>query len=95
MILDGPRLVEALQPAITMPVHRNLALRCQADTEEVLDVAYIWTHNGMRIRDYDVMHNNRMVRRYFKIVVRICLHLLIICTENKWWILGHPKRYIR
>lgn len=48
-----------------MPVFRNLGLRCQADTEEVLDVAYIWTHNGMRIRDYDIYNNPRIVSSNF------------------------------
>lgn len=37
----------------------NQTLRCQADSEEMLDVAYIWKHNGMRIRDEDLINNQR------------------------------------
>jgi hypothetical protein len=37
-------------------VEDDIRLRCQAHTEEILDVAYIWTHNGLRIRDTDLIH---------------------------------------
>lgn len=62
IVLHGPRLIEALQPQITMPVQHNLNLKCQADTEEFLDIAYLWLHNGMLIRDNDIMNNPRLVR---------------------------------
>lgn len=39
---------------------RNLTLRCIAETEEVLDIAYLWYHNSMRIRDRDLMANPRL-----------------------------------
>lgn len=58
IVLHSPRLVEGLQPRIQMSVRSNLALRCQADSEDLLDVAYIWKHNGIRIRDVDVMSSN-------------------------------------
>jgi hypothetical protein len=37
-------------------VEDDITLRCQAESEEILDVAYIWTHNGLRIRDTDLIH---------------------------------------
>lgn len=66
IVLYGPRLIEVLQPQIVMPVEHNLNLRCQADTEDFLDIAYLWMHNGMRIRDDDILINNRLVWFIFK-----------------------------
>lgn len=80
--IDGPRLVETLQPKIIMSVDRNLALRCQADTEDFLDIAYIWTHNGMRIRDTDIINNNRMVIYNFFLNSSI-LYFNIIYRDSK------------
>ncbi|XP_044742029.1 contactin, partial [Chrysoperla carnea] len=62
IVLHSPRLVESLQPQIQMSVRNNLALRCQADTENLLDVAYIWKHNGIRIRDVDVYNSNNRIK---------------------------------
>jgi len=42
-----------------MSYNQNQTLRCLSYTDELLDVAYIWTHNGMRIRDKDLKNNPR------------------------------------
>jgi len=34
--------------------NHNLTLRCLAQVDEMLDIAYIWTHNGMRIHNKDL-----------------------------------------
>ncbi|XP_019880894.2 contactin-like [Aethina tumida] len=61
IVLRGPRLVEQLSPRIIANVGANIDLRCYAVTDEMLDVAYIWTHNGMTIRDIDVQNSyNRL-----------------------------------
>lgn len=61
IVLRTPRLVEPLRPRIITSTFRDIYLQCRAETEEMLDVAYIWNHNGMRIRDIDVKNtNNRM-----------------------------------
>jgi hypothetical protein len=37
-------------------VENDVRLGCQAYSEEILDVAYVWMHNGLRIRDTDPIH---------------------------------------
>lgn len=54
IVLHGPRFHQPMDPLLTTSVSQNVALRCQAYSEEILDVAYIWTHNGLRIRDSDI-----------------------------------------
>lgn len=62
LFLETPRLIEPLRPRIIKSVTQDIRLHCRAETEEMLDVAYIWRHNGMRIRDLDVKNsNNRLV----------------------------------
>lgn len=55
-----PRFLERLPERIITSVDYNQTLRCHAETEEMLDVAYIWTHNGMVIRDKDMLANPRI-----------------------------------
>lgn len=45
-----------MRPSIVTAMKDDIRLRCQAESEEILDVAYIWTHNGLRIRDTDLIH---------------------------------------
>lgn len=54
IILRGPRFDQRMVPLISTSVAQDIELRCQAYSEEILDVAYIWTHNGLRIRDADI-----------------------------------------
>ncbi|XP_015510203.1 contactin [Neodiprion lecontei] len=60
IVLRGPRFIESLYRRTITAVMRNLTLYCRAETEEILDVAYIWTHNGLRIRDKDLINNPRL-----------------------------------
>ncbi|XP_012252358.2 contactin [Athalia rosae] len=60
IVLRGPRFIESLNRRIVSAVNWNLTMRCLAETEEVLDIAYIWTHNGLRIRDKDLLANPRL-----------------------------------
>lgn len=48
-LLGGPSLVETMEPRIVTAIRRDVILHCQAASEEILDLAYIWTHNGLRI----------------------------------------------
>ena len=50
-----------LPPRVTTAVGWNHTMRCRADTDEMLDVAYIWMHNRMRIRDKDLLINPHIV----------------------------------
>lgn len=54
IVLLGPSFYETLPPKMTIAVEHDLQLRCHAQTEELLDVAYIWTHNGLRIGNMDL-----------------------------------------
>lgn len=42
-------LIEQLTPKIVTAVQKDVFLRCQAASEDILDIAYIWAHNGLRI----------------------------------------------
>lgn len=58
--------MEQLRETIVTSVGRNIDLFCRAVTDEMLDMAYIWKHNGMTIRDLDVKNSyNRLVKYSF------------------------------
>lgn len=52
--------MEKLPQQITTAVMQNQTLRCTGEIDEMLDVAYIWKHNGLRIRDEDLINNPRL-----------------------------------
>lgn len=58
IVLRTPRLIQYLPPQVVTDVGGTFSLHCQAEMEERLDIAYIWNHNGMRIRDIDVQSSN-------------------------------------
>lgn len=58
--VGGPQFVERLPSQIVLYYNHNLTLHCLGHIDEMLDVAYIWTHNGMRIRDRDLQNNPRL-----------------------------------
>uniref|UniRef100_A0A6P7GDV3 Contactin n=1 Tax=Diabrotica virgifera virgifera TaxID=50390 RepID=A0A6P7GDV3_DIAVI len=62
IVLRGPRLVEPLRETMVTSVGRNIDLRCYAVTDEMLDIAYIWKHNGMVIRDVDVKNSYNRIK---------------------------------
>nr|XP_018910733.1 PREDICTED: contactin [Bemisia tabaci] len=53
IVLRSSTFIEQLAPRIVLPFRRNLELRCQAVSEEFLDISYTWTHNGADISDPD------------------------------------------
>ncbi|XP_014219381.1 contactin [Copidosoma floridanum] len=61
IVLSAPTLVESLPPRIVAAYNQNLTLRCSVSVDEMLDVAYIWMHNDMRIRNRDINPNPRLV----------------------------------
>ncbi|XP_066587501.1 contactin [Prorops nasuta] len=60
IVLRGPRFLETLPTRIITAVMQNQTLRCMAEADEILDIAYIWAHNGLRIRDVDLENNPRI-----------------------------------
>jgi len=45
--VGGPVFIEQLNPQIRSVIKHDLLLRCQAVSDELLDIAYVWTHNNM------------------------------------------------
>ncbi|KAL1492741.1 hypothetical protein ABEB36_010948 [Hypothenemus hampei] len=62
IVLRGPMIVESPNQNILIINGRNIDLQCHATTEEMLDIAYLWTHNGLRIRDLDLLNSNDRLR---------------------------------
>ncbi|XP_060516307.1 contactin [Cylas formicarius] len=62
IVLRGPRIVESPLQSVVTVVGHNVDLQCYAVTDEILDIAYIWTHNHMRIRDTDIKNSNGRLR---------------------------------
>ncbi|XP_033366000.1 contactin isoform X1 [Bombus vosnesenskii] len=61
IVLRGPQFIEKLPQHVTSAVMQNQTLRCMGEVvDEMLDVAYIWKHNGLRIRDEDLINNPRL-----------------------------------
>ncbi|XP_050293568.1 contactin isoform X2 [Anthonomus grandis grandis] len=58
IILRSPRIVENPSQSIVTINGRHIDLQCYASTDEMLDIAYIWTHNGLRIREMDLIYSN-------------------------------------
>ena len=44
-----PTFLESLPAKINAIVGQNLELRCYASSEDRLDVAYVWYHNGLKL----------------------------------------------
>ncbi|XP_011135668.2 contactin [Harpegnathos saltator] len=60
IVLRAPYFIERLPTRIIMSYNQNQTLRCLGYADEMLDMAYIWKHNGMRIRNKDLMNNPRI-----------------------------------
>ncbi|KAG7210747.1 hypothetical protein KM043_012244 [Ampulex compressa] len=60
IVLRSPQFTERLPQRIVTSIMENQTLRCLGESDEMLDVAYIWTHNGMEIRDKDLINNPRL-----------------------------------
>ncbi|XP_076173707.1 contactin-like [Ptiloglossa arizonensis] len=60
IVLHGPQFVERLPQRVTTAITQNQILRCMGEIDETLDVAYIWKHNGLHIRDENIMSNPRL-----------------------------------
>lgn len=58
IVLQAPRFIERLPPRIQTQVYQNLFLHCNAHSDELLDTAFIWTHNGIRIMDTNFVDFN-------------------------------------
>lgn len=66
IVLRGPVFTEVPPPRILTTVGQTEILRCYAYAEEILDLAYIWKHNGITLRfDLPVkFHDNLEAAHY-------------------------------
>ncbi|KAF4525298.1 hypothetical protein B566_EDAN014819 [Ephemera danica] len=51
IVLRGPRFVVQPPARLVSLIGHSFQLTCDAISEEILDIAYIWTHNGLRLQD--------------------------------------------
>lgn len=79
IILGGPVFVEQLSPLIRTVIKHDLLLRCQATSDELLDMAYIWTHNSMPI----VGSNSEKIGHVVSINLIVIFILIMFDHENK------------
>ncbi|KAK9889197.1 hypothetical protein WA026_004476 [Henosepilachna vigintioctopunctata] len=61
IVLRGPQLIRGLEPKIITALRSSFTLDCEAYTEEMLDMAFIWNHRGMRIRDIDIKNSGNRI----------------------------------
>ena len=52
-----PQFVETLPAKWTLIAGQNLELRCSVQSEDRLDVAYVWTHNGLKLQSVVQLHS--------------------------------------
>ncbi|XP_076362349.1 contactin isoform X1 [Tachypleus tridentatus] len=49
IVLPKPRLLESPLPKVVAQVNESIELSCEAYVSDILDLAYIWLHNELRI----------------------------------------------
>ena len=50
IVLRGPRFIQSPAPRVLTSVGLTEVLQCSAVAEGILDLAYIWKHNGITLR---------------------------------------------
>lgn len=58
IVLQELRFIEQLPPKLIKQIDEMLYLRCDVSYDEVLDVAFLWAHNGRLINNDDLFRNN-------------------------------------
>ncbi|GBP54321.1 Contactin [Eumeta japonica] len=62
IVLRAPHFIERLPPRILTQVHQPVIMHCNVDIDSLLDTAYFWNHNGIRIKEAgDLYANNRII----------------------------------
>ncbi|KAM3960940.1 contactin [Aphomia sociella] len=62
IVLRTPRFIDRLPPRITSQVNKVIFLHCSADIDPILDTAFLWNHNGIRIRDAADMYADKRIQ---------------------------------
>ncbi|XP_037963096.2 contactin [Plutella xylostella] len=61
LVLRAPRFIERLQPRMTVQVTETIFLHCSADIDPLLDIAYFWKHNGLRMKEAADLYADRRI----------------------------------
>lgn len=61
IVMRAPRFIERLQPRLTVQVRETVFLHCSADVDPLLDTAYLWSHNGIRMKDASDLYADRRI----------------------------------
>lgn len=61
IVLRAPRFIERLPPHIVTQVQETVLLHCYAEVDPMLDTAYIWHHNGIRIKEPSDQYANKRI----------------------------------
>lgn len=81
--LGLPQFVETLPAKINAIVGQNLELHCYVTSEDRLDVAYIWTHNGLKLHTVVQLYS-AIVSNFSFFIFHLLLNktVKIIVTKN-------------
>ncbi|XP_013200303.2 contactin [Amyelois transitella] len=62
IVLRAPRFIDRLPPRIVTQVNQVLFLHCQADVDPMLDRAYLWNHNGIRVKEASDLYADKRIQ---------------------------------
>jgi len=71
--------VESPGPNLVIVNGRNIDLQCYAVTDEMLDIAYMWTHNGARIRTQETYNPHERVVSFMIFVLGNASSTINLC----------------
>ncbi|XP_073990489.1 contactin isoform X2 [Rhodnius prolixus] len=61
IVLKGPSLTSELPPKMVTSVGKDVYMNCRAVSEEILDYAFIWSHNGIKLNPTEDTHHKRKI----------------------------------
>ncbi|CAH0729236.1 unnamed protein product, partial [Brenthis ino] len=62
IVLRAPRFLERMPPRITTQVGNVIFLHCNAEIDSLLDTAYLWNHNGIRMKDATDLYADKRIK---------------------------------
>ncbi|CAH4035672.1 unnamed protein product [Pieris brassicae] len=62
IVLRAPRFIEKLPPRITTEVGKTVFLHCSADIDPLLDTAYLWNHNAIRMKQASDIYADKRIK---------------------------------
>ncbi|XP_026492779.2 contactin [Vanessa tameamea] len=62
IVLRAPRFTERLPTRITKQVGQVIFLHCNAEIDSLLDTAYLWNHNGLRMKEAADLYADKRIK---------------------------------